>query len=106
MKTNNRFKQSDYDLIAKKSNYKCGICNSWQIEPTPHHIIKRSSGGSGHYSNGVFLCSKCHYQIHHGLKSKEYEERTYKYITDLSKCWVGLYEPKIVKILKERIKKC
>jgi len=97
-----KLKKNEIDLIQKKTNNRCCICGTWQYLQI-HHIIFRSQGGSNNYENLVLLCNTCHYQIHHGLKSKEYQEQTYKYLTkkdNYNNCWKGLYEPKIIRRLK------
>ena len=101
---NNNFNPKDYPTIKEKTEVPgtCGICGSWQIESVPHHIIfkNKTQNGTGHHSNAVFLCHKCHFQIHHGLNSQEYREQTYKYITDLILAWDGKIKPKIIRILE------
>ena len=93
----NKFNKKDYPEILEKSNGLCGECESWQIEPTPHHLISRSAGGSSDPSNGIFLCPKCHFKAHHQKGGKELRDRLCeKYLTDLEKSWQGKIVPKII----------
>lgn len=60
--------------VLNRDNYICQYCKGKKKESKLeiHHIIFRSKGGSDDEDNLITLCSKCHYDLHHGkLKLKK-----------------------------------
>lgn len=90
-----KLSEQDIMIIKDKSDGYCGICGG--IGCQYHHVVPRSQGGSNHRENLLLVCSVCHGEIHGGLNSLEYKEKTYKYLPDnLGNCWKGKFKPKIV----------
>lgn len=60
--------------VLNRDNYICQYCKGKKKESKleVHHIVFRSRGGSDMEDNLITLCSKCHYDLHHGkLKLKK-----------------------------------
>jgi hypothetical protein len=54
-------------IVSGKNPYYCLKCGGfYQNECDAHHIIHRSAGGNDNADNGVFLCRKCHAELHDG----------------------------------------
>ena len=88
------FSKKDYEAITKKTEYRCAICDSFNITFPPHHILFKSFSGVGSIDNGVCLCAKCHYIIHHGKENSQlYKRLCYEYIGDITKCYDCKIEP-------------
>ena len=77
---------------------RCRLCGA--IATEKHHIIFKSQGGTNNKENLLNICNKCHYQIHHGLNSKEYQKKSYEFIGELDKCWKGKIKPKQIILLE------
>lgn len=56
---NEHFSENLKDLVKKRDNYKCVICNHDQNLEV-HHKIPRRLGGLNDADNLVTLCSACH----------------------------------------------
>ena len=50
-------------LVLRRDNFTCQKCGRHTLAP-PHHIIKRSQGGSDTMDNLVTLCMDCHEREH------------------------------------------
>jgi len=55
-------------FIRYRDKSTCAICGK-KTKGEVHHIIPRSKGGTDRPENGVFLCEKCHRDLHQGKTS-------------------------------------
>ena len=53
------------EFVRYRDNYTCAICHT-KGKGDVHHIIPVSKGGTDRADNGVFLCKKCHEDLHKG----------------------------------------
>jgi len=53
------------EFVRYRDNYTCAICHT-RGKGDVHHIIPVSKGGTNRADNGVFLCKKCHEDLHKG----------------------------------------
>ena len=55
-------------FVRFRDNHTCAICHT-KGKGDVHHIIPVSKGGTDRADNGVFLCKKCHEDLHKGKAS-------------------------------------
>lgn len=53
------------EFVRYRDNHTCAICHT-KGKGDVHHIIPVSKGGTDRADNGVFLCKKCHEDLHKG----------------------------------------
>lgn len=61
------YRKAQMKLAAERDNCTCRHCGKGQgatIIDWPHHVIKRSTGGSDELNNLVTLCRTCHNRCH------------------------------------------
>lgn len=58
-----------------------GVCrNCGALGSQIHHVVFRSQGGRGVYTNGLLVCNGCHKRIHENKELKESWQRTFEMI--------------------------
>lgn len=58
----NDFSKKVRDRIIERDDGKCRNCGA--IGSEIHHVVFRSQGGRGVYTNGLLVCHHCHRRIH------------------------------------------
>lgn len=58
----NRFSKKVSQQIYDRDNGKCRNCGDFGTEI--HHVVFRSQGGRGVFTNGLLVCQPCHAKIH------------------------------------------
>jgi len=53
-----------YDAVHARDNGQCKCGKNVEQGTPPHHIAKKSQGGSDTMDNLETLCSECHYKEH------------------------------------------
>ena len=76
------FNQKIKDIVLKRDEYKCCICNT-KTNLHIHHIIPRQQGGNHDESNLITLCAKCHMHIETGDIEHAVTKCTKNYIANL-----------------------
>lgn len=74
----NAFTKSMREKIYNRDNGKCRQCGRPGQEI--HHIMFRSRGGRGVYTNGLTLCHTCHQKLHQN--------------NDIANYWIGWAQEK------------
>jgi len=58
----NEFSKKVRDQIIERDQGKCRNCGG--IGTEIHHVVFRSQGGRGVFTNGLLVCHHCHRRIH------------------------------------------
>src|SRR5690625_446027 len=74
--TRNAFSKKVRKKIMKEENNCCQMCGKRATQI--HHVMPRSRGGRGVYTNGMAICNGCHTRIHKD--------------NDLLNYWINFYE--------------
>ncbi len=73
--TRNEFKQSVRMEIYERDNGLCRQCGA--PGEHIHHVLYRSRGGRGVYTNGLTLCHVCHTKVHTNAALTKYWLQTF-----------------------------
>lgn len=72
----NEFPKKVREKIMQDENNRCQMCG---VKATQiHHVMPRSRGGRGVYTNGMAICNGCHVKIHQDNKLMEYWQNIYE----------------------------
>lgn len=58
----NSFSKTTRQKIYERDDGKCQMCGGVGTEI--HHVVFRSQGGRGVFTNGLTLCQPCHRKVH------------------------------------------
>src|SRR5699024_9337077 len=74
----NSFDKKTRDKIFEDENNCCQSCGDKATQI--HHVMPRSRGGRGVYTNGMAVCNSCHTVIHKNNKVLKHWQKLYEFV--------------------------